>query len=413
MKHHIDKWGKARYGQDVWPTQVRDGLPALFLGITGIDEEFRNRDEYANSMLYETRLAQIVDALGPVMNDFGGKGTSFTNVYPLRYPGTWDANTEAQQEEDPVKWQRAEEAFLHSNMVRTYIASPEQKWCAAMCDEDGGMSLISSGWREVTTAKKKQNQLEANVKDVYNRLLQLARGWVVNPDANVDREQRITCAKKVLDWLASDKQLIYDRVKALEDALCLEDGDQWALSDFADMPTRTGVGRPDAMDRRFPRQLQEFLHEWATVAAPKSWEEYTAAHPECAPWLDGDDFNALTRYLRDYLCSKGVFDEVNRQLLWVVGLKLRDEAAKRRARRKYVRIMLNDFAMNPGTTSKPLEELADDNEDEEQFGLMCAVVRRWRGRLPQALASGAGAEIRIPPGNVELIELLQPYEEKK
>ena len=48
MKFHIDKWGKARYGEEVWPTKVKDELPALFLGITGIDEEFRNREEDAD-----------------------------------------------------------------------------------------------------------------------------------------------------------------------------------------------------------------------------------------------------------------------------------------------------------------------------------------------------------------------------
>ena len=65
-------------------------------------------------------------------------------------------------------------------------------------------------------------------------------------------------------------------------------------------------------------------------------------------WLSSDDFAALARYLRDYLCSSAVFDELCQQLLRVVGLKLRDEAARRRARRTYVRILLNDFVLNPG-----------------------------------------------------------------
>ena len=38
-------------------SKVRDELPALFVGMTGIDEEFRNREEYADKMLYEQRLA--------------------------------------------------------------------------------------------------------------------------------------------------------------------------------------------------------------------------------------------------------------------------------------------------------------------------------------------------------------------
>ena len=407
MKYHIDKWGRARYGEDIWPEGVKDELPALFVGVTGIDEEFRNREEYADGMLYNTRLSQVVDALGSVMTNFGGRNKAFSNVYPLRYPGTWDANREQQEEVGVDKWEKAGEAFCSAEMVRTYVANPERKWEAAMGDEDGGLSLISAGWREVTTAERKQQQLEENVDEVYSRLLQLAKGWVVNADSNVDREQRLACAKKVLDWLGSDPQAVYERVKALEHSLGFEDGDQWQISDFADIPTRTGVGRPDPIEKRFPKQLQEFLHERATVSAPQAWEEYTAAHPEGGPWLGADDFNSFVRYMRDYLCSKEVFAQVNTQLMKVVGLKLRDEAARRRARRKYVQIMLNDFVMNPGPSAEPLEEV---DADDDEFGLMGPFLTRWRTRLPQALASGAGAEIHIPPGNAELQELLEPYE---
>ena len=58
--------------------------------------------------------------------------------------------------------------------------------------------------------------------------------------------------------------------------------------------------------------------------------------------------------MRDYLCSKKVFEEINQQMLKVVSLKLRDESARRRARRKYIRIMLNDYVMNPGPSPEPL-----------------------------------------------------------
>ena len=407
MKFHIDKWGKAHYGEDAWPTKVRDEMPSLFLGVTGIDEEFRNRDEYADPMLYETRLSQVADALGTVMTDFGGKGRVFTNVFPIRYPGTWDADLEARKKDGIEKWEHAGNAFLNSKMVKKYVASAQEKWHAAMQDDDGGMSLISAGWRAVTTAEKKQDQLEETIQEVYGRLVQLAKGWITNGDSNVDRKQRLECAKRVLDWLTSDRQAVYERVRALEQALGFEDGDQWQLSDFAEMPARAGIGRPDSIDRRFPKKLQEFLHEWATTGAPQQWEQYTSEHKESGPWLSTDDFNHLTRYLRDYLCSKDVFESINGQLLKIVGLKLRDEGAKRRARRKYVQVMLNDLVMNPGPTAEPLLEI-EENEDDD-FGLMGVIINRWQSRLPEVLAAGAGAEIHIPPGNDELIELMEPY----
>ncbi len=112
--------------------------------------------------------------------------------------------------------------------------------------------------------------------------------------------------------------------------------------------------------------------------------------------------------MRDYLCSPGVFEEICNQLLRVVGLKLRDEAARRRARRRYVRILLNDFLLTPGPSDAALAPGGDD--DQAQFGLMAPLIRRWRSQLPAALAQGAGAEIRIPPGNAELADLLGTFD---
>jgi len=388
MKAHIDKWGRARYGEKVWPAKVKDQIPALFLGITGIDEEFRDREEYADSMLYETRFAQLADALGDVMSDFGGKDKCFTNCYPIRYPGTWDTNEQQRKKAGADKWVHAGKAFMKAEMVQTYVANAEQKWNAAVTDGDGGLSLISAGWKEVTTAEKKQNQLEKQIDDVFARLLQLARGWTVDPDANVDREKRIRCAERVLDWLTKDRQLVYDRVQALEETLCLSDGEQFAISDFAEMPTRQTVGRPDSMERRFPKQVQGFLHEWATSTVPTKWEQMAATKPDAGPWLGMDDMASFARYLKDYLMSDHCVEDFNGQLLKVVGLKLRDESARRRARRRYVRVLINDFVMNPGPDQSALKK-----------------------EVPKPVSElGAGTEVKIPPGNSELMEIVDPFD---
>ncbi len=408
MKYHIDKWGRARYGDDAWPTKVKDTLPALFLGITGIDEEFRNRDEYADSMLYNTRLAQLADALGEVMTDFGGEGRSFNNVFPIRYPGTWDADSEQREKAGVEKWERAKEAFLSAPMVQTYVADAASKWSAAITDGDGCLSLISRAWREVTTAHKKQEQLETQIKEARSRLMQLARGWAVNADTNIDREQRKAIGDKILEWLKANPQAIYDRVQVLEKTLGFEDGDQFILSDFADVPARAGVGRPEPLEKRFPKRLQEYFHEWATVTTIERWEQQTRANPQGGPWLGSEEFGQFTRFLRDALCSKDSFQEINQQLLKVVNLKLRDESAKRRARRKYVGILMNDYVLNPGPSDEPIESV--EEADPENFGLMASLLTRWTSRLPEFLASGAGLEVRVPPGNMELTEIIQRYE---
>ncbi|MEE9601973.1 MAG: virulence factor SrfC family protein [Thermoguttaceae bacterium] len=409
MKHHIDKWGKARYGEKAWPTKVRDEVPALFIGMTGIDEEFRNREEYAEKGLYENRLGQLVDALGTVMNDFGGRGKAFTNTYPIRYPGTWDTDEAQRQENDAERWVRARKAFLESEMVKQYMRAPELRWTAAMKDTDGGLSLISAGIRGVTTAEDKQKQLQKEIKEVNNRLLQLSRDWVVDPDANIDREKRLAAARKLIDWLAANEELVYYRVNALQESLCVADGDEWQLSDCIETQSRR---RGDPL----PRQLRNFLHEWATVSVPKRWEDYCNSHKEGGPWLDSNDMNAFTRYLRDYLITDDVFDEMLNRLGPVVNLKTRDEAARRRARRKYARIILNDLVMNPGPSMTPIKPPGGQGRGEEgevdfgRFGLMGQFVKRWSNRLPPALALGAGEHVKLPPGNTELINILEPFE---
>lgn len=409
MKHHIDKWGKARYGERAWPLRVHDDVPALFIGMTGIDEEFRNREEYADKGLYENRLGQLADALGAVMNDFGGRGNAFTNVYPVRYPGTWDTNQQQRQSEDPEKWNRARKAFLQSEMVKRYMRAVEQRWETAMRDDDGGLSLISAGIRGVTTADDKQDQLQKEIQDVQNRLLQLARDWVVDPDANVDREKRLAAARKIVEWLRANAEVVYYRVHALQNSLSVSEGDELELSDCVETQSRR---RGDPL----PRQLRNFLHEWATVAVPKRWEEYCNSHQDGGPWLDANDLGSFTRYLRDYLLTEEVFDQIVKGLSPVVHLKTRDEAARRRARRNYVRIILNDYVLNPGPSMAPIksEEAGEEEEggdDFGQFGLMATLIRRWSTRLPAALAQGAGEHVKLPPGNSELIKILEPFEQ--
>ena len=101
----------------------------------------------------------------------------------------------------------------------------------------------------------------------------------------------------------------------------------------------------------------------------------------------------------------------------VVNLKTRDEAARRRARRKYVRIILNDHILNPGPSmarrwtrrAEPAEAKKRD-ADLDRFGLMASLLRRWKNRLPLALALGAGEHVKLPPGNSELIGILEPFE---
>lgn len=77
--------------------------------------------------------------------------------------------------------------------------------------------------------------------------------------------------------------------------------------------------------------------------------------------------------------------------------------------------------MNPGPSRAAIESEAEagkgqgqgnGEEDFSRFGLMATLVKQWATRLPMALALGAGEHIKLPPGNMELIKILDPFESK-
>lgn len=424
LKEYVDRWGQGRYGDKTWPTGIREKLSAFFIGMTGLDEEFAN--ETAKPALYENRLRAIVDlTFREIMTDFAGEGKAFTNVYPIRYPGTWDYDDARRAKENKTiqPWIEAGDAFLKSDLVKTHVAGAELKWRHAMQDHDGGALLIAGAFEEVTSAERKQSELERRIAETKLLLTDLGLGWVVDPNTNIDRDRRIAAAEKVVRWLHSDPSAIYWRVEALESSLCLDSGDVFPLADLAEIREAVVGRRPEPLEVRFPNELRTFLQDWGTTWAPKRWKKQVATHPDGGPWLEQEHFNALSRYLSEYLLSPGVFGDMCDRLMPIIKLQLVDSGAKKHARRKFVRMVLNDFVMNPGPSMAALTDVVFPESTVEvtarskktkellppDYGLMTTVLDRWRGRLGSALASGAGADVKIPPGNDDLVAILKRY----
>lgn len=425
LKGYVDRWGKGRYGEKEWPHGVEDTQPAFFVGMTGLDEEFR--DEKAKPALYENRLRSIVElTFREIMTDFGGTGKAFTNVYPIRYPGTWDYNDARRAEEGKPdqKWVEAGEAFLTSERVQKHVAGAELKWRHAMQDHDGGVLLIAGAFEQAASAERKQSELERRIAETRQLLADLGLSWKVDPDSNIDRDRRIATAELVVRWLHSDPSAVYWRVEALETSLCLDSDEDFAmLADLAESREAVVGKRPEPLEVRFPNELRTFLQDWGTTWAPRRWKKQVAAHPDGGPWLEQEHFSALSRYLADYLQSPAVFADLCDRLLPVIKLQLVDAGAKKHARRKFVRMVLSDFMMNPGPGAAALTDVvlseaavevtARSKKTNEllaaDYGLMSTVLDRWRGRLGSALASGAGQDVKIPPGNDELVEILKRY----
>ena len=132
------------------------------------------------------------------------------------------------------------------------------------------------------------------------------------------------------------------------------------------------------------------------------------ANPQGGPWLDSDDFGRSPATSATYSAPDRTFDDINDQLLTVVNLKLRDEAAKRRARRKYVRIMLNDYVMNPGPSDET-DRKRSRRPITEEFGLMASFVTAGPAACPSSWPPGRASESSLPPGNAELTEIIEQY----
>lgn len=407
LKQYVDKWGRTMYGDDLWPQRVQTTTPSLFIGMTGIDSEFEVFND-VNKDLYQTRLNMIVEhTLSEIMKDFGGEGRRFTNVFPIRYPGTWDSDQERRQHAPyggPSKWEEAQRAFLATPLVKEFVSDAEKKWEIAMRDDDGGLSLICDGFLKCTSSSQKQDTLEGQVKDIQQTVRNLARSWYVDPNANVDRDKRLALGKRVLEWLA-DEEFVYERVQALKQTLCFDPGNAMELAEFSEQ--RTGRGRTEKIEDRFPKRLHDFLKEWATTWAPERWNKHINEPNHNCSWLPDDDFAALARYMSDYLRCDGVFEPLSDRLLRIIRLQVSDQGARRHVVREYVQLVLNDFVLNPGPTRSPLDAQAGINGHD--FGLMNSFVLRWHQRLPLALASAAGVHTEIPVGNDEMSKILAAY----
>lgn len=437
LKSYVDKWGHMRYGEDHWPQRVPQGMPALFLGMTGIDEDFEK--EHPTVGIYEARMNELVhNTFKEVMTDFGGAGQPFTNVYVIRYDGTLDSDEQRRKLLGAEKWELARKAFLASALVQRYVGEAPRKWAAAMREGDGGTSLLAEGFRQVASSERKQDELAKGLVDTRHQLVTLARMWFVDPNVNKDRAQRSSFAGKLLAWLTSDSSLVNRRVLALKNSLCFEEGEIMPVADLVDIRTSD----PDdyipidkrlhvPIELRLRNALGALLRNWGTNA-PKRWHDYTTGHSGAGQWLDSEAFASLTLYLMDYLTSDDVFDRLCQRLLQVVTLRINNHADLQYARRKFVRLILNDYVLTPGDgpptpvslpqnqdppggappvkpVNAPPASAAGATNSQLRFGLMTAFVERWQERLPGVLAAGAGNADSIPAGNDELIAILKRH----
>jgi hypothetical protein len=413
LKSHVERWGRSRYAER-WPDRVTEQPAALFVGLTGIDAEFRNRGDRATAALYDARLKQLRDALHPLLEN--SSGHALANIFPLRYPGTWDGDAQSRSSEGEDKWAAAGEAFLASSLVARHVTDAAAKWQASMLDNDGGVSLLCQGLLESTHARRKRDQLRSALQQAAASLVELARGWLVTEGPAGDRELRLALGEKIMAWLRADRLCTCYRVYALKHSLCLRVDEAHALAELADVRRLPPLEARLPVEHRLADDLGTFLEHWSVTLAPTHWASYMQGQRESdartfnrlfAPdEFTSADFALLTRYLHDFFRSADEFGRLVHALLPIVRLRLPDETAARAARATYVRLVLNDCLMRPGMSWLAPPEPEPASGENEAWGLMNGFVRQWQRQLPAALAGGANGR-HVPAGNHELRELLQ------
>ena len=400
LKDYIDKWGAApATAKSEWPRKVADPNPALFIGLTGIDEEFKDRE--VNRALYNNRLNQLAnETLYEVMTDFGGEGQPFTNVFPIRYPGTWDAD-EARRRAIRQPGQmggggqdlRAIGAWSASTSAtrRRSGRSP----CATATAASRSSAAASS---QCTTALQKQDLLPGADPQGAAGPPQPGRRLVLQSRRQRrPRSRGWPPAKKVRGVAGRRAAGLRPGRTPCRTPCASRRATPWR-SPSSPRVARASRGPSSGLWRHAsPSSSRAFLNRWARELATARWREYVAANEGGRPWLPAEDFGKFTRFLCDYLCREDVFDDLSGRLLDVVGLAVRDRGRPPARPARICPRPAERLRAEPGRrgAARTLRPAADGRD----FGLMDSFVRRWQSLLPAALAAAAGAQVQIPPGN--------------
>jgi hypothetical protein len=304
--------------------------------------------------------------------------------------------------------------------VQRHVAEAQSRWDTAMCDDDGGLSLISAGFLSCTQAFRKRDQVRAALRNTSRTLVDLARRWYLPENPRQSRQPRIEHAGKVLHWLCHVARWTPFRLYALKHSLAVLADDVAELADLADVRRLPLLEGRLPLEHRLHVKLAAFCEEWAEKQAPARWTAYMSTLERQDPaQFEGifspaefnvTDFARFTAYVRDYLRSADQFERIVETLLPIVRLRGDDEAVLRHARRNYVQLVLNDCFWRPGI-GEPVDAVGEDAPPRidiapGNFGLWSGFLRSWQRRLPAALAAGAAGPVRLPAGNAELGRIL-------
>ena len=386
LSPQINRWGRARF-RNQWPLELpadERGAPSLFVGLTKMDQLLRvNPDPEAFQAWIVKELAEYFASW---INNYGGRGEGFRNIFPLRYPGTMDeANPEGKF--DVAGWRRA---FLASPAIVRYVAQAEEKWDAAFDREDAGLAFLLDAMLKKLGNDERRKMLGEELQGLRGTLDSMMRDLYVDPDLKqqVDRRRRV--ATVVVERLRCDNNGLVTR--ALIDALRFD-------GSIADATLRELVAEEILpVDPDFRALVSRLLTGWQTS---RDWGEVTSAgHSPGGNGLDEQTLSLLASYLVDYL-STNCLDQIAARLETAHGIG--SPAIREVVFRRYAEIALDDYIMTPGPRL-PLENEPAADAPVRPHEMLRA---RWEKFLADRLAAAVKeGYVDPPPGNDELAQMI-------
>jgi hypothetical protein len=382
----INRWGRARF-RDRWPLELppdESDAPSLFVGLTKMDLLLRvSPDPEAFQAWVAKELAEYFASW---MNNYGGKGFNFKNVFPLRYPNTMDEpNPEAKF--DLPAWRRA---FKASIAVGRYVADAEQKWDAAFEAGNGGLKLLLRALLGKLSNEGRRKMLTEQARDLRGHLESLVRDLYVDPDLKQQVERRRRVAATIIDHLRRDTNGLLTR--SLVDALHFD-------GSIADLILRELVAQqvlPVPPD--YKGLVSRVLTGWQTT---RDWAAVSSVrHGAGGNGLDEQTLTLLASYLVEYL-SANCLEEIAGRL--ETAQRIGSPAIRQIVFRRYAEIVLDDFLLTPGPRPSQTAEPSDPPKARPHE----LVRARWEGLLADRLAAAVkGGYVEPPPGNEELAHIL-------
>lgn len=402
----LNAWGEIRFGPN-WSVAVPDRMSPLIIGLTMHDKSLH---DHPRAEAFDSWIHALLQCMSHEMTNYRGQQRHFDDFHLIRYPGKADL--------PEIEWQgkerfaHARQAYLESTLVAKHVTDAEARHACAMNDGDGGLSLIAPKLVEGTSNDERHADLQRRLRECIDELQQLGARWHVSTDKVKLRQARVDLAHKLLHWIGDshDGATRQRRLRVLQHCLAMPVSLAHPIADLADDNTETANSIP----KKVATELLAVWNSWVSWAS-KCWADYVQANRASRRFKDwfapqdfsNDDFLQLTSWLRDFLLTDAQQRPLEQRLLGVMALQGSNPVALREARRRLVGVAMNDAILNPGLHPLGQVEVAPDDEHPE----ITEVWERWNQRLPDALGDGCDGGAIAPPGNEELGDIINTWDD--